>query len=74
VSAFLWSGEMSPAFEPPVIIAEAPKQRIGSATMENEGTIVMRLRMTQGAVVGDLGSAMFPARRIIRQCVRICRA
>jgi hypothetical protein len=53
VPAFLWSGEMSPALEPPVIMAEAPKQQIGSATMKNDGTIVMRLRMTQGAAVGD---------------------
>jgi hypothetical protein len=51
---------MSPALEPPVIIAEAPKQRIGSASMENDGTIVMRLSMTQGAAVGDLEKRYVP--------------
>ena len=44
---------MSPVMEPPVIMAEAPKQQIGSATMEKDGTIVMLLRMTHGTAVGD---------------------
>jgi hypothetical protein len=63
--SILWSCETSPALEPPVIVAEAPNQQIGSATTENDGIIVSRLRMTR--------SVMFPARRIIRRCVRICR-
>lgn len=51
---------MSPAMEPPVIMANAPKQQIGSATMEKDGTIVMRLRMTQGPAVGDMEKRYVP--------------
>lgn len=41
-------------------MAEAPKQQIGSASMENDGTIVMPLRMTQGQAVGDLENRYVP--------------
>jgi hypothetical protein len=41
-------------------MAGAPKQQIGSATMENDGTIVMRLRLTQGAAVGDVEKRYAP--------------
>jgi len=51
---------MSLALAPPVIMAEVPKQPIGSATMESDGTIVMRLRMMQGAAVGDVEKRYVP--------------
>ena len=47
---------MNPIQEPPSITVEmaSPKrQQIGSAQMEQDGTIVMRLRMVEGASVGD---------------------
>lgn len=44
---------MIPAVQPPVVMADAQKQQIGVATMENDGTIVMRLRMAQGSAVGE---------------------
>ena len=47
---------MNPIQAPPSIIVEMAlpeRQQIGSAQMEQDGTIVMRLRMVEGASVGD---------------------
>ena len=54
---------MNPSLEPPVIAAEALKQQIGVATMEKDGTIVMYLRMLQGAAVGDAQQRYVPRTR-----------
>ena len=47
---------MNPIQEPPLIVTEmalSERQQIGSARMEQNGTIVLRLRMMEGASVGD---------------------
>lgn len=47
---------MTPILDPPLIAAEmaAPERKqIGSAWMERDGTVVLRLRMAAGASVGD---------------------
>lgn len=47
---------MSPAPQPPAIEIKATKperQQIGSATMEQDGTIILRERLVDGRLVGE---------------------
>ena len=47
---------MIPISQPPVVMVEmaAPERRqIGDATMEPDGTIILRVRLEHGSTVGD---------------------
>jgi len=54
---------MSPIQEPPLIVmkmALSERQQIGSARMEQDGTIVLRVRMIEASSVGDAETRYVP--------------
>jgi len=54
---------MIPIAQPPAVIVEMAaetKRQIGDATMEQDGTIFMRLRFEQGSTVGDAAYSYTP--------------